>query len=108
MFKPALDAAGLRHLRFHDLCHTCISLLIAQGESVKYIQRQLRHASSQIPWTTTGICGPMQNRESARRLDETLFGPTPQPLMQIWSGAPEPEGWTYPELCWPRWWRGSR
>jgi integrase len=32
-------------LRFYDLRHTCASLLIAQGASVKAVQAQLSQAS---------------------------------------------------------------
>ena len=39
VFHPTLEATGLRRIRFHDLRHTCASLLIDMGESPKYIQR---------------------------------------------------------------------
>jgi integrase len=42
--KPALPAE-LHGLRFHDLRHTCASLLIAQGAHPKIIQERLGHAS---------------------------------------------------------------
>ncbi len=42
--KPALPAE-LHALRFHDLRHTCASLLIAQGAHPKIIQERLGHAS---------------------------------------------------------------
>lgn len=42
--KPALPAE-LQALRFHDLRHTCASLLIAQGAHPKIIQERLGHAS---------------------------------------------------------------
>jgi integrase len=42
--KPALPAE-LHALRFHDLRHTCTSLLIAQGAHPKIIQERLGHAS---------------------------------------------------------------
>jgi integrase len=74
VFFPALKAAGLRQIRFHDLRHTCASLLIYQGESPKYIQRQMRHASVEITFDRYGHLFPDANREAARRLDATLFG----------------------------------
>ena len=43
-FHPALERAGLRKIRFHDLRHTFASLLIDQGENIKFIQSQLGHA----------------------------------------------------------------
>ncbi|MFH1616145.1 MAG: tyrosine-type recombinase/integrase, partial [Planctomycetota bacterium] len=44
-FLPALKKAGILHFRFHDLRHTWVSLLIDQGENIKYIQRQAGHSS---------------------------------------------------------------
>jgi integrase len=76
VFEPALRDAGLRRIRFHDLRHTCASLLIAQGENPKYIQRQLRHASIQITFDRYGHLFPDANQEAVRRLDDTLFGVT--------------------------------
>jgi len=78
VFEPALKAAGLRRIRFHDLRHTCASLLIHQGESVKYVQRQLRHASAQITLDRYSHLFPDANREAARRLDATLFNARPK------------------------------
>ena len=43
-----LRQAGLQRIRFHDLRHTFATLLIDQGESPKYIQAQLDHASIQV------------------------------------------------------------
>jgi integrase len=47
-FQACLTAAGLRHVRFHDLRHTFASLLIQQGANPKYIQQQLGHGSISI------------------------------------------------------------
>jgi len=79
VFEPALKNAGLRRIRFHDLRHTCASLLIAQGENPKYVQKQLRHASIQITFDRYGHLFPDANREAVRRLDDTLFGAIAQP-----------------------------
>jgi integrase len=73
VFHPALKAAGLRRIRFHDLRHTCASLLINQGESPKYVQKQMRHASIQMTFDRYGHLFPEANREAVRRLDEALF-----------------------------------
>ncbi len=45
---PALDLAGIRRVRFHDLRHTFASLLIQQGEDLPYIRDQLGHFSIQM------------------------------------------------------------
>ena len=46
--KPALLAAGIEHLRWHDLRHTFASLLIGGGANVVFTSRQLGHGSSDI------------------------------------------------------------
>jgi integrase len=49
-FKPAVRTAGLpATLRFYDLRHTCASLLIREGASVKAVQAQLGHARVDHP-----------------------------------------------------------
>ena len=46
--RPALEKAKLGHVRFHDFRHTYASLLIEQGENIKYIQAQLGHLSPTV------------------------------------------------------------
>ena len=74
VFHPTLKAAGIRQIRFHDLRHTCASLLIAQNESPKYIQTQLRHASFEMTFDRYGHLFPDSNKEAASRLDQAIFG----------------------------------
>jgi integrase len=45
---PALKAADLPRVRFHDLRHTNASLRLENGENIKYIQTQLGHANPTI------------------------------------------------------------
>jgi len=48
---PALVVPGIG---LHTLRHTFASLLISHGESIKYVSRQLGHASIQITADTYG------------------------------------------------------
>ena len=43
-FRHLLEEHGLKRIRFHDLRHTCASLLLANGISMKQIQEWLGHS----------------------------------------------------------------
>jgi integrase len=77
-FQPALRMAGLRLVRFHDLRHTYTSLLIAQGENIKFIQSQLGHASIQTTMDRYGHILPNTNKGVGERLDKLVFGEAEQ------------------------------
>jgi integrase len=83
-FKPAIRAANEAitrlpkdrrpaplpdGLRFYDLRHTCASLLIAQGASVKAVQAQLGHATASITLDTYGHLFPSEMEALAERLE---------------------------------------
>ena len=75
-FKPALKKAGLKNLRFHDLRHTYASLLIEQGENIKYIQTQLGHSSPTMTLNVYAHLMRLYNQESAQRLENSVFEST--------------------------------
>jgi integrase len=66
-----LSHAGLRRVRFHDLRHTWVSLLIQTGAHAKYIQEQAGHSSIQVTMDTYGHLFPNENRGWVNRLDES-------------------------------------
>ena len=43
-FPKFLESHGLRRMRFHDLRHSCASLLLANGVPLKHIQEWLGHS----------------------------------------------------------------
>lgn len=49
VFPKFLESHGLRRMRFHDLRHSCASLLLANGVPLKHIQEWLGHSD----FTTT-------------------------------------------------------
>lgn len=71
-FLPAIKKAKLQ-IRFHDLRHTWISLLIDQGENIKYIQNQAGHASIKTTIDTYGHLMKDINKEAASRLGKAIF-----------------------------------
>jgi integrase len=44
-FKPLLREANLSDIRFHDLRHTCATLLLRRGVHPKLVQELLGHAT---------------------------------------------------------------
>jgi integrase len=86
--RPALLPEGLR---MYDLRHSCASLLIAQGASVKAVQKQLGHKSATMTLDTYGHLWPDETERLVERMDQaheaailersrTLRGPTVVPL----------------------------
>ena len=71
--KSILKNAGLRPIRFHDLRHTCASLMIKNGESPKTIQRQLRHSSIKMTLDTYGHLFPEDEDRAVARLDALIW-----------------------------------
>jgi integrase len=47
-FKPLLERAGWPNIRFHDLRHTCATLLLSKGVHPKFVQELLGHATIAI------------------------------------------------------------
>ncbi len=72
-FHPAFEAAGLKRIRFHDLRHTYASLMIEQGENIKYIQSQLGHSSPTVTLNVYAHLMNPVNQEAARRLENVIF-----------------------------------
>jgi integrase len=72
IFAPIAERAGLSGLRFHDLRHFFASVLIAQGESPKYIQDQMGHSSIQVTFDLYGHLFPQARQDALHKLDATL------------------------------------
>ncbi len=47
-FKPVLKRAGLADIRWHELRHTCLTILLARGTRPKFAQHLAGHASIQF------------------------------------------------------------
>jgi integrase len=50
--KRPLERAGLRPIRFHDLRHTCATILLSRGVHAKLVQELLGHATISITLDT--------------------------------------------------------
>jgi integrase len=65
--------AGLPNVRFHDLRHFFASMLIAQGESAKYVCDQMGHSSIQVTFDTYGHLFPNSRATAAKKLQQAMF-----------------------------------
>ena len=72
-FNPALFKAGIDRIRFHDLRHSYASLLIEQGENIKYIQSQLGHSTPTVTLNVYAHLMKSENQEAAVRLEKAVF-----------------------------------
>lgn len=73
-FKIALARAGLPpETRFHDLRHSCATLLIEQGVHPRVVMEILRHTQISTTMDIYGHVLPDTQRDAAARLD-ALFG----------------------------------
>lgn len=77
-FKKFLEQNGMRVVRYHDLRHSCASLLVAHGVPMKQVQLWLGHSTFS---TTADIYVHLSSAaldESAECLSDLLTLPTPQ------------------------------
>ena len=73
VFGPLRERAGLREgITLHSLRHTFASLLLRQGEGLKYTSEQLGHSSVQITGDLYGHVMTSQRERAMSRLDETI------------------------------------
>jgi integrase len=71
-FKPLLAKADLPSITFHDLRHTCASLLFQRNIHPKFVQELLGHASVAITLDTYSHMLPGMGGEAADAMDEAL------------------------------------
>jgi integrase len=71
-FKPLLKWAGLPDIRFHDLRHTCATLLLSKGVHAKFVQELLGHATISITLDTYSHVLPGMGDAAAGAMDEAL------------------------------------
>lgn len=71
-FAPLLKRAGLPAIRFHDLRHTCASLLLQARVDIKIVSELLGHSSVAITWDRYTHIAPSQKQDAAAAM-EGLF-----------------------------------
>jgi integrase len=71
-FAPLLERANLRKIRFHDLRHTCATLLLGKNINPKIVSEMLGHSSISITLDTYSHVLPDMQDSAARALEDAL------------------------------------
>lgn len=79
-FKKVLDKYGFKNIRFHDLRHSCASLMVTKGDGINHVQKWLGHSDI---GTTANIYAHLDYQskvESAEKMSSIL--PIPEEITQ--------------------------
>ena len=71
-FKAILERANLPTVRFHDLRHTCATLLLRQGVNPKYVEELLGHADISLTLNVYSHILPDMGDAAAGAMDAAL------------------------------------
>lgn len=71
-FHKLLDHAGLPQRRFHDLRHSCATLLLAQGVPARVVMEVLGHSQIGLTMNPYAHVIPELIRDAARRIEELI------------------------------------
>jgi integrase len=69
---PLLEGARLPRITFHNLRHTCASILFSKNVHPKFVQELLSHASVAITLDTYSHMPPGMGGEAADAMGEAL------------------------------------
>lgn len=73
IFKKLLQEAGLPKIRFHDLRHSAVTILLSMGVPAKVVQEILGHASITTTMNIYGHVFPSTHRDAMNEMDH-FFG----------------------------------
>ena len=71
-FKPLLERSGLPGIRFHDLRHTCATLLMGRGVHPKLVQELLGHATIAMTLDTYSHYLPSMGDQASGAMGDAL------------------------------------
>ena len=97
-FPKYIAKHGMPKMRFHDLRHSCASLLLANGVPLKQIQEWLGHSDFS---TTANIYAHLDYRSkisSAQAMEQGMFLPRSDDFGSRWENVTEQGKITEPDL----------
>lgn len=72
LFDELIAEAGVRRIRFHDMRHTCASLLLAQNVPARVVMEVLGHSQLSMTTDLYSHVMPTALREAATAMDRAL------------------------------------
>lgn len=76
-FGKVIKLSGVKKIRIHDLRHSCASLLISQGNSIKAVSAHLGHAKTQQTLNTYAHLFPQDTQKIVDSLEKAVYKKTP-------------------------------
>ncbi len=71
-FRQVIDKAKVPRIRFHDLRHSCASILISEGVHLKTVQERLRHADIRTTGNIYSHVVPKMQQEANDTMSRVL------------------------------------
>ncbi|NPV79266.1 MAG: site-specific integrase [Firmicutes bacterium] len=71
-FAQLIEASGVKKIRFHNLRHTCATLLLARGMHPKIVQERLGHSNISMTLDRYSHVTPTMQREAAQVMGDIL------------------------------------
>ena len=72
-FKPLLKRAGITRIKFHELRHTCASVMAKAGVMPRYAPDRLGHADVSLTMDTYPHVLPDTRAEVAKKIEEAII-----------------------------------
>ncbi len=72
-FHRILDAAGLPHMRFHDLRHSAATILLTMGVHPKVVQELLGHSTISMTMDTYSHVLPSMQKDAMDRINDAFL-----------------------------------
>lgn len=68
-----VEKHGLKKIRFHDLRHSCTTMMVEAGIDMKTVQTRIGHANITTTMNVYAHCTPAMDQCAADKLDDILF-----------------------------------
>jgi hypothetical protein len=91
VFRPALVRAGCPQIRFHDLRHTCATLLLGKGVHPKVVAEMLGHSQIAVTLDTYSHVTPTMQQAAVTALEDVLGCDPPDPSPSVEAAVLGPE-----------------